>query len=109
MDQTQQDKQDREYATFSDEQKLAIRVTVAGVNAIVISLEYSQDEEAQELLGKVTGYFIPGAALGDYLFPEFTIAEWRYIASILHSDLGRWQPTMADDIEAALVANGWVD
>ena len=109
MDQTQQDKQDQEYATFSDQQPLTIRVTVAGMEAIAISLDMTGDDEAEELLGKVNGAIPPGAALGDFLFPEFTIAEWRYIAHILHSDLGRWQPTMADDIDAALAANGWVD
>ena len=106
MDDTQQAKQDHQYATFSDQQPLSLTFSYSGWIAIAISLDMSEDEEAAELLAKVPSDF-PG--LDGDLEQELTIAEWRYIASILHSDLGRWQPTMADDIDAALAADGWVD
>lgn len=109
MDDTQQDKQDRQYATFSDEQPLSLTFTDAGWHAIAMSLDSTGDEEAEELFAKVTKDIPEGADTGASFQQELTIAEWRYIAHILHSDLGRWQPTMADDIDAALAANGWVD
>ena len=109
MDQTQQDKQDQEYATFSDEQPLPLTFTYAGWNAIAISLDMTGDEEADELFKKVTKDIPANTDLGASFQQELTIAEWRYISHIVRSDLGSWQATMADDIDAALVANGWVD
>lgn len=90
--------------TFSDQDQLAIRFYGVGVKVIAIELELSGDEDLEDT------YRTVASALPEDLTSDvdltLMVAEWR----IIRDSLYRSQLTeIADQIETALAANGWVD
>jgi len=88
-----------------------MRFTYAGWTAIAMSLDDHSDlaDGAEDLYAKVASGIPAKADLGAEIGRALTIAEWRFIRDCLYEDLGRWQPTMADLIDAELRNRGWVD
>lgn len=92
--------------TFSDQDRITIRFSGAGVEVLAMTLEDLMDDYP-EMVGAQDAITAKRDLLADSVEVTMMVAEWRLLKDQLYRD--RYDSPIAERIESELAANGWVD